>query len=205
MHPLLHAPIVAALGATLLFVVNQVHDLVRPLNPAADAVSAAEIARPPKVDAAAAAGRVATVVKQHGAALRVAPASDATALTILPCGDAWPVLAVQGGWVKLQLPDGSAWVGGGRVAVGSSAKAVDCPTDLPLVIGGDVVTQVDSGCLSLRTRPSRDAAMLDCVDNGHAYTMLDGPFDPGTGEDWIRVTSASTGTGWVLADHVYVP
>ena len=38
----------------------------------------------------------------------------------------------------------------------------------------------------------------------YGYRM-DGPFDPGTGEDWIRVTSASTGTGWVLADHVYVP
>jgi hypothetical protein len=205
MHPLLHAPIVAALGATLLLVVNQVQELVRPLNPAADGLPVAEVTRPSKADALAAAGQVATVVRQHGAALRVAPSSDATTLTILPCGDAWPVLAVQGGWVKLQMPDGTAWVGGGRVAVSSSAKAVTCPTDLPLVIGGGVVTNVDSGCLSLRARASRDAAILDCVDNGHSYTVLDGPFDPGTGEDWIKVTSASTGTGWVLADHVYVP
>ena len=45
--------------------------------------------------------------------------------------------------------------------------------------------------------------MLDCVYNGHSYAIVDGPFDPGTGEDWIKVTSPTTGTGWALAENLY--
>jgi hypothetical protein len=55
----------------------------------------------------------------------------------------------------------------------------------------------------LRSRPSREAAVLDCVYNGHTYMIVDGPFEPGTGEDWIKVTSPTTGTGWALADHLF--
>ena len=39
--------------------------------------------------------------------------------------------------------------------------------------------------------------------NGHDYTVIDGPFDPGTGEDWFKVTSLTTGPGWALAEYLY--
>jgi hypothetical protein len=40
------------------------------------------------------------------------------------------------------------------------------------------------------------------VADGEAK-IVDGPFDPGTGEDWFEVYSASTGTGWALAEYLY--
>ena len=202
MHPLMHAPLVAAVGGALMLFVSQVQALVRPVEPATLAAPTVDVARPTKAEAAAP-GLVASVVKANGAALRVAPSSEAAPLGISDCGDIWPVLAVDGGWVKVKTFGGVAWIGGARVSVGSEGTQPACSDARPFLIGGSATTFVSAGCLSLRTRPSREANVLDCVNNGHVYSVVDGPFDPGTGEDWIKVTSANTGTGWALAEHLY--
>lgn len=148
-------------------------------------------------------GLYARVMKPYGAAIRVAPSSDATIMFHKPCGDLWPVLAQQGGWVRIQTDAGAGWVGGARVAVGSPPPWADCSNARFLFTTGYVTTFVPTGCLSLRDQPSRQAAILACVPNGHVYLVTDGPFDPGTGEDWFEVYSPSTGSGWALADHLY--
>jgi hypothetical protein len=149
------------------------------------------------------AARFATVSKPFGATGRVAPSSDAQALVIVGCGDEFPVLEVQGGWVRVQMSSGPAWIGGGRVMVGAARTSVDCSHERFLFLGGPVTARVETGCLSLRARPSREAATLACVDSGHEYIVVDGPFDPGTGEDWLKVTSPCTGTGLALAVYLY--
>lgn len=149
------------------------------------------------------AGLFATVVRDHGAAVRVAPSSAAPIMFNTMCGDVWPALATEGGWVKVRTDTGVGWVGGGRVIVSSSPAAVDCSDARFIFPTGHVQTYVASGCLSLRATPSREGAILACVQNGHRYLVVDGPYDPGTGEDWFKVTSGATGSGWALADHLY--
>lgn len=166
------------------------------------AAPAVDAARPTKSEVAAP-GLVATVIKPNGAALRVAPSSEAAPLGISDCGDIWPVLAVDSGWVKIKTFGGVAWIGGAQVSVAGQDAQPVCSDARPFLIGGSATTFVSTGCMSLRTRPSREANLLDCVNNGHVYSIVDGPFDPGTDEDWIKVTSPSTGTGWALAEHLY--
>lgn len=74
---------------------------------------------------------------------------------------------------------------------------------LSIHVGEYVETYVATGCLSLCATPSRSAATLTCVSNGHAYVIVNGPLDPGTGEDWFEVYSSSTGGGWALAEHLF--
>lgn len=88
------------------------------------------------------------------------------------------------------------------MAVGSPPPSADCSGGLSLSVGQPVRTYVPSGCLSLRATPSRSAAMLTCVENGWGYQIVNGPVDPGTGEDWFEVYNSRTGSGWVLADHL---
>ena len=66
-----------------------------------------------------------------------------------------------------------------------------------------VSTSVADGCLVLRSRPDTDAPGLACVEDSHRYAVLDGPFDPGSGDDWFRVSSPETGSGWAPAEHLY--
>lgn len=148
-------------------------------------------------------GQRATVVKPFGASIRVAPSADAPAMFNTPCGASWPVVAVESGWVKVKTDAGNGWIGGGRVALGTGAQAVDCAGKRFVYSTAEVWTLVPSGCLDVRSRPSRETSSIACVSNGHIFTVVDGPFDPGTGEDWFKVTSPSTGTGWTLAEHLY--
>lgn len=145
----------------------------------------------------------ARVVKPFGASVRAVPSSEAAILYSIRCGDTWPVLSVEQGWVKIRTESGAGWVGGSRVAVSSAPPAVDCSDARFIYPTGSAATSVPSGCLSLRNRPSSEATILSCVDNGHVYAVLDGPFDPGSGDDWFRVSSPSTGSGWALAKHLY--
>lgn len=145
----------------------------------------------------------ATVVRQYGAAIRVGPSSDAPIMFSAGCGDIWPVLETSGGWVKVRTDAGSGWIGGGRVVVTTATAFADCSVSRFIYPTGYVTTYVETGCLSLRATPSREAAIRACVKNNHQYMVTDGPFDPGTGEDWFKVTSPSTGSGWVLAEHIY--
>ncbi len=145
----------------------------------------------------------ARVVNDFGAAVRTSPSSDAPIMFNAECGDVWPVLATQGGWVKVQTGGDPGWIGGARVVVSSTPASFDCSDARSLYVTGSAWTYVPTGCLSLRARPSREATVLDCVSNGHLYTIVDGPTDAGTGEDWFRVTSPSTGSGWVLAQHLF--
>lgn len=145
----------------------------------------------------------ARVVKSFGASVRAVPSSEAAILHSVRCGDTWPVLAVDQGWVKIRTESGTGWVGGSRVAVSSTPPSVDCSDARFIRPAGSASTSVPSGCLSLRSRPSSEATILSCVDNGHLYAVLDGPFDPGTGDDWFRVSSPSTGSGWALGQHLY--
>jgi hypothetical protein len=146
----------------------------------------------------------ARVIRAFGAALRADPSSDAQIIESLQCGDLLPVIGFADGWVQVQDGGNEGWVGGGRVSVGSPpAQTSACRTSRGLFVGEGATTEVDLGCLSLRATASREARILACVNNGHDYQIVDGPYDPGTGEDWFAVYSASTGTGWSLAEFLY--
>lgn len=144
------------------------------------------------------------VIKQYGAALHIAPASDADSLETASCGEVFPVIDAVQGWYEVvyDANGDTAWVGGARVGDANNPPIFDC-TDATTFQPGDTVgTAVVNGCLSLRYSPSRDAGYDYCVGNGHLYTILNGPVDV-NGEDWFDVTSASTGEGWVLAQYLY--
>ena len=145
----------------------------------------------------------ATVIRAYGAAIRVGPSSDAPIKFNTGCGDIWPVAETSGGWVKVRTDAGFGWIGGGRVVVRTSPATVECSDAHFIAPTTYVKTYVASGCLSLRATPSREGTVVACVKNEHRYLVVDGPYDPGTGEDWFKVTSPSTGTGWTLADHLY--
>lgn len=152
----------------------------------------------------------ARVIRPYGAAVRVAPDGDAANLYNAACNETFPIVGRSGDWYEVypgqsQLGAATGWVGGGRVRTGAYAypSSVDCGGAPTFYAGQYVGTYVESGCLSLRAAPSRRAEILSCVDNHHLYQVDNGPFDPGTGEDWFQVGSRATGTGWVLARHLY--
>jgi hypothetical protein len=130
-------------------------------------------------------GQRATVVKSFGASIRVAPSADAPVMFNAPCGTSWPVVSVERGWVKVKTDAGNGWIGGGRVSIVGGAQPADCSEKRFISTTAEVWTLVPSGCLDLRGRPSREAASIACVGNGHLFTVVDGPFDPGSGEDWF--------------------
>jgi hypothetical protein len=142
----------------------------------------------------------ARVVKPFGAAVRSAPSGDASVLFVAACNERFPLLDIRQGWYQVS---GGGWIGGGRLVAGADPPFADCGGGFTFQIGQPVGTSVATGCLSLRTEPSREAAILHCVANGHRYEVVNGPLDPGTGEDWFVVRSPSTGRGWVLAEHLY--
>jgi hypothetical protein len=148
-------------------------------------------------------GLYARIARPFGAALRESPSSQSELTASLLCGEAYPVLEMRDGWVKVRVTDGTGWVGGGRVTVGSPPPPADCDGARDMLAYSHVTTWVESGCLSLRTQPSRNAPITACVQNGYDYVLVDGPFDPGTGEDWFRVQGRGTGYGWVLAEHLF--
>jgi hypothetical protein len=137
---------------------------------------------------------------KYGTALRAAPNSDARIIVVLGCGTTLRQVGVNGDWyhtVTSNQTDG--WVGGARIEPAGSA--VDCAGAVTYQPGDQALSHVQSGCLSLRSSPSRDASFTHCVSNGHVYTILNGPINV-SGEDWFEVTSPSTGSGWVLADFL---
>jgi hypothetical protein len=145
----------------------------------------------------------ATVVKPFGAAIRVAPSQEAASLFNVACGEVMQALLIERGWVKVRTEVGVGWIGASRVAVANGPASVDCSGHRFLYPPGAAWTLVHSGCLGLRVRPSEDADEIACVGNGHIFSMVDGPFDPGSGGDWFRVSSPTTGTGWVPAETLY--
>lgn len=209
MRQLRHALIVAASAAVVLAVVARAESLAQPrAGAAAQArpISTRDEARGSTLQAANVAQRsvlFARVAEPFGATIRALPSSEAGVLFNTRCGDTWSVQTVERGWVKVRTEAGSGWIGGSRVVVSSTPPTVDCSDARFMYPTGYASTLVASGCLSLRSRPGADAPTLACVDNGHVYAILDGPFDPGSGEDWFRVSSPSTGTGWALAEHLY--
>lgn len=158
--------------------------------------SSTEAGSPPPV-------RYATVVKAFGASIRVAPGQDAAGLFNAGCGTLLPVIGVESGWVKVRTPLGDGWVGDGRVVVSDAPAPVDCSGKRTLDKAADARVLVPADCAALQPRPSREADALDCIQTGHRFTVVDGPFDPGTGEDWFKVTSTSTGTGWLPGEFLY--
>jgi len=203
MRQLSYAVIVGLFGAAVLIGAAQAQAVRLTEGTAAQREPSVDQPAEPRMNVQAV--QVATVSKRFGAAVRAAPSSDAPALFNAGCGDVFPVMVIQGGWVQVQTEAGPSWIGGGRVVVGGAPASVDCSDERFFGLATSATTAVTTGCLSLRARPSREAAMLGCVENGHMYTIIDGPFDPGTGEDWIRVSSPSTGTGWALAQYLYPP
>jgi len=138
-----------------------------------------------------------------GATVRVAPFVDARVLMSTRCGEVWPVLSVKDGWVAVKTPEGKGWVGGGRVLVSTPPAATDCEGARFLPQDSTATVRGVSACLPLRPRPSSEAPAIACVANGHDYTVLDGPLEANPGEDWFRVSSATTGAGWALATSLY--
>lgn len=146
---------------------------------------------------------VARVVKRFGATVRVAPSLESPVLLSSRCGDLWPVTSVGDGWVAVTTSAGKGWIGGGRVVVSSSPAAIDCEAARFLPEGSAAKVQQAAGCQSLYYHPSSEAPSVACVESGHAYTVLDGPLDTGAGQEWFRVSSPTTGTGWTIADALH--
>jgi hypothetical protein len=145
----------------------------------------------------------ATVTKPFGASVRVAPSWEAAGQYNVACGITLPVASMEGGWVKIRTETGAGWIAASRVAVSDGPTVADCTDRRFLYASAEVWTLVPSGCIGLRSRPSTEAAELACVGNGHIYAVVDGPFDPGADQDWFKVTSPTTGTGWTQADNLY--
>ena len=154
-------------------------------------------------DATAQQALFARIAKPYGAALHSSPATNAEIAGSRPCGDVLPVLGESGGWVKVWTGATEAWVGGSRVTVGAPPPPADCDGGRFMEVGESVTTYVPTGCLSLREEPSRNAAIDACVQNGYQYQIINGPVDPGTGEDWFGVYSQVTGSGWTLAEYLF--
>jgi len=147
-----------------------------------------------------------TVIRRFGAALRVAPSSDARVKKMLGCGAYLQVISGNAGWYYVRYTDSvtpttSGWVGQARVGAANTPLAVICANAVTFQIGQHVYTKVASGCLSLRVTPSRSAVYHSCVSNYHDYVIVNGPLGVGQ-DDWFQVTSASTGIGWALAQYL---
>jgi hypothetical protein len=142
------------------------------------------------------------VVKQYGAALRVAPSSEADIVVTASCGETLSVVSARDGWYEVYTRAQYLWVGGARVADVARPPAFSCREAVTFQVFDTVETFVVTGCLSLRAFASRTAPFEYCVTNGHRYTILNGPIEV-AGEDWFEVWSAETGSGWVLAQFIF--
>jgi hypothetical protein len=189
---LAHALIVASF-ATVILVGRTMTE--PPRVPDAQPTPAPTVTRAPAI--------YATVVKSFGASLRVAPSQEAASLFNVACGAVMQALLIERGWVKVRTDVGMGWIGASRVAVANGPAAADCSGHRFLYPTGAAWTLVRSGCLGLRVRPSDDANEIACVGNGHIFSTVDGPFDTGTDGDWFKVSSPTTGTGWVPAETLY--
>jgi hypothetical protein len=134
------------------------------------------------------------VTKRHGAALRANPSSDAPIQVIVPCGTQLTLVGQTQGWYRVfkTKPAAFGWVSGLRMTPLGSAPAFICAGAVTYQVGDRVRTHVPTGCLSLRSSPSRQASYAHCVANGHIYAITNGPIEV-AGEDWFGVFSASTG------------
>jgi hypothetical protein len=141
------------------------------------------------------------VTKQYGAALHTAPSSDADVGFSASCGDSFPVLDVQDGWYQVMTAGGPFWVGGARVADAAAPPVFDCSNAVTFPMDSWAAANVQSGCLSQRLSPSREAAIEQCVDNGTQFRVTGGPVEV-AGEDWLRVWSPGYPDGWVLAQFL---
>ena len=141
------------------------------------------------------------VIKRFGAALRSAPSSNAAISTVLTCGATLRVEGVASGWYHVSSGGYDGWVGGARVADASNPPAYDCTDAYTFQPRQHGYSYVKTGCLSLRTAPSRIASYGYCVRNFHDYMVTNGPIEV-AGEDWFGVTSRTTGSGWVLAVYL---
>lgn len=142
------------------------------------------------------------VFKQYGAALRVAPSSEADIVVTASCGETLSVVSARDGWYEVYSRAQYLWVGGARVADAARPPAFSCREAVTFQVFDTVETFVVTGCLSLRAFASRTAPFEHCVTNGHRYTILNGPIEV-SGEDWFEVWSAETGSGWVLAQFIF--
>ena len=142
------------------------------------------------------------VFKRYGAALRSAPSSNSHTYYVMGCGGIMSSIAYSGGWYHVITDDGqTGWVGSARVAFVDRNPAFSCVNAVTFQMGSHVYTHVATGCLSLRTTPSRQAKYPYCVANGHVYEITNGPIEV-AGEDWFGVWSSSTGSGWSLAQYL---
>jgi hypothetical protein len=155
-------------------------------------VPAAATTQPPAV----------VVIKQYGAALRVAPSSEAEIVVTASCGETLSVVGSQDGWYEVYSRAQYLWVGGARVADAARPPQFSCREAVTFQVFDTVETFVVTGCLSLRAYASRNAPFEHCVTNGHRYTILNGPIEV-AGEDWFEVWSGETGSGWVLAQFIF--
>lgn len=149
-------------------------------------------------------GATLTVVKKYGAAMHRQSSSDAPVVETVACGTRLRVFDAASGWYQVEAANQVAgWVGGVRVADAQTAPP-DCSGAVTFPVGSSVLSHVQSGCLSVRISPSRNATYAHCVSNGHAFKIINGPVEA-EGDDWFGVTSADTGNGWVLAQFLEPP
>jgi len=189
----------AAASATAAVVVTQIPPAATA--PATPAATLSPVGAGTEQGSSAGAAKSVVVIERFGAALRLTPSSTAAVYVVAACGEQLPVVAIGNGWYQVHTPTGDLWVGGARVADAANPPAYDCSGAVTFQTNDQVVTSVPSGCLSLRETPATDAPYVYCVDNGHRYVIVNGPI-AADGEDWFQVTSASTGSGWVIARYL---
>jgi hypothetical protein len=189
-------------ATTALTKLNQVLDQVQ----AAPAVASDRVAPPANnlTSAAPLASAVVAISKKYGAALRVAPDSNAKIVVNIGCGSVLPVLQAQAGWFQVRQQGVDVWVGGARVVSGSTVAAGACVgAPIPTYQMGDTVhAQVASGCLSVRPNPYNSAPITECVPNGYQFTLNNGPVETDP-QDWYGVASVTSQlNGWSRADYL---
>ena len=76
----------------------------------------------------------------------------------------------------------------------------------PIWLGAGAAVKGAGDCLNLRERPSREAAVIDCLRDGSALQVVGGPA-AAEGIRWWRVVRPAPlfGQGWVSAEFIAVP
>ena len=142
------------------------------------------------------------VIMRFGAALREWPSSNARIVRVLDCDSILSVTGANAGWYRVRAGRYAGWGGGARGADARNPPAYDCTDGYSFQMGEHAYSFVKTGCLSLRVQPSRQAVYHYCVSNHHDYVVINGPIEV-AGEDWLAVTSPTTGSGWSLAQYLY--
>jgi uncharacterized protein YgiM (DUF1202 family) len=134
-----------------------------------------------------------------GVNLRASPGTSGSIVRVLPAGTTGTVIggptAANGyTWWNIQTPLGTGW------AVETWLEKTAAPPPSEGLPAGTTV-RVTTANLRLRSAASTSGTVLALLPSGHLLTVVSGPTS-GSGYAWYRVTSATYGSGYVVADFI---